>query len=421
MTDAILQEAAKQYKTPFYLFDIDELIQNVERIRKLSGEDINICYAMKANPFLVAALAERVNRIEACSAGEYDICRNQGIKPEKIILSGVLKKKEELERIFRKEMTLPVVTAESKEQFLLISELAQKYERNIRIMLRLTSGNQFGMELSLVEELMIESLENPYLKIAGLHYFSGTQKTDVSFMTQELLYLNGIYKQFKKRYGIELDEMEYGPGIYVEYFQKQKGWEVEAAFQKLRMCVKNMSFQGTLTLELGRSLTATCGYYVTTIQELKQNGNESYAIVDGGIHQMHYDGQIMGMRLPFYRQLPRKSCKGAYSNICGALCTVNDVLAKNMWLNEVHRGDVLVFEKMGAYSITEGIALFLSRELPGILVYRKITGLIQFRPSILTSLFYKPFSEGEISDGRINENIAGVGTGCKLHGGAGSY
>ena len=281
MTDAILQEAAKQYKTPFYLFDIDELIQNVERIRKLSGEDINICYAMKANPFLVAALAERVNRIEACSAGEYDICRNQGIKPEKIILSGVLKKKEELERIFRKEMTLPVVTAESKEQFLLISELAQKYERNIRIMLRLTSGNQFGMELSLVEELMIESLENPYLKIAGLHYFSGTQKTDVSFMTQELLYLNGIYKQFKKRYGIELDEMEYGPGIYVEYFQKQKGWEVEAAFQKLRMCVKNMSFQGTLTLELGRSLTATCGYYVTTIQELKQNGNESYAIVDG--------------------------------------------------------------------------------------------------------------------------------------------
>ena len=421
MTDAILQEAAKQYKTPFYLFDIDELIQNVERIRKLSGEDINICYAMKANPFLVAALAERVNRIEACSAGEYDICRNQGIKPEKIILSGVLKKKEELERIFRKEMTLPVVTAESKEQFLLISELAQKYERNIRIMLRLTSGNQFGMELSLVEELMIESLENPYLKIAGLHYFSGTQKTDVSFMTQELLYLNGIYKQFKKRYGIELDEMEYGPGIYVEYFQKQKGWEVEAAFQKLRMCVKNMSFQGTLTLELGRSLTATCGYYVTTIQELKQNGNESYAIVDGGIHQMQYDGQIMGMRLPFYRQLPRKSCKGAYWNICGALCTVNDVLAKNMWLNEVHRGDVLVFEKMGAYSITEGIALFLSRELPGILVYRKITGLIQFRPSILTSLFYKPFSEGEISDGRINENIAGVGTGCKLHGGAGSY
>ena len=421
MTDAILQEAAKQYKTPFYLFDIDELIQNVERIRKLSGEDINICYAMKANPFLVAALAERVNRIEACSAGEYDICRNQGIKPEKIILSGVLKKKEELERIFRKEMTLPVVTAESKEQFLLISELAQKYERNIRIMLRLTSGHQFGMELSLVEELMIESLENPYLKIAGLHYFSGTQKTDVSFMTQELLYLNGIYKQFKKRYGIELDEMEYGPGIYVEYFQKQKGWEVEAAFQKLRMCVKNMSFQGTLTLELGRSLTATCGYYVTTIQELKQNGNESYAIVDGGIHQMHYDGQIMGMRLPFYRQLPRKSCKGAYWNICGALCTVNDVLAKNMWLNEVHRGDVLVFEKMGAYSITEGIALFLSRELPGILVYRKITGLIQFRPSILTSLFYKPFSEGEISDGRINENIAGVGTGCKLHGGAGSY
>ena len=92
-----------------------------------------------------------------------------------------------------------------------------------------------------------------------------------------------------------------------------------------------------------------------------------------------------------------------------------------MWLNEVQRGDVLVFEKMGAYSITEGMALFLSRELPGILVFRKTAGLIQFRPSLLTSLFYKPFLEGEMTDGRINENIAGVGTGCKLQGGASSY
>ena len=69
MTDTILQEASKQYKTPFYLFDIDELIQNVDRIKELTGEDINICYAMKANPFLVAALADQVNRNEACLGG----------------------------------------------------------------------------------------------------------------------------------------------------------------------------------------------------------------------------------------------------------------------------------------------------------------------------------------------------------------
>jgi len=421
MTDMILQEAAKQYKTPFYLFDIDELIQNVEQIQRLTGESIHICYAMKANPFLVAALADRVNRIEACSVGEYDICRNQGIEPERIILSGVLKKREELEQIFRKEVALPVITAESREQFLLISELTQKYGKNLRILLRLTSGNQFGMELGQVEELIIESLKNPYLKVAGLHYFSGTQKTDVDGMIHELFYLNGIYKEYKSRYGIELEEIEYGPGIFVEYFQKQKKWEVEAAFRKLRMCAENMGFCGTLTLELGRSLTAACGYYVTAIQELKKNGNTAYVIVDGGIHQMHYDGQIMGMKLPFYRQLPRKNRSGSYWNVCGALCTVNDVLAKNMWLNEAQKGDLLIFEKTGAYSVTEGMAMFLSRELPGILLFRNKVGLIQFRPSLLTSLFHKPFLEGEMTDGRIDENITGTGTECGLQEGAGSY
>ena len=34
-------------------------------------------------------------------------------------------------------------------------------------------------------------------------------------------------------------------------------------------------------------------------------------------------------------------------------------------------GDVLVFERVGAYSPMEGISLFLSRDLPKVLLYSK--------------------------------------------------
>jgi diaminopimelate decarboxylase len=40
-------------------------------------------------------------------------------------------------------------------------------------------------------------------------------------------------------------------------------------------------------------------------------------------------------------------------------------------LPELHVGDVLAFEKCGAYSVTEASALFLSRDLPAVYLRRK--------------------------------------------------
>lgn len=41
---------------------------------------------------------------------------------------------------------------------------------------------------------------------------------------------------------------------------------------------------------------------------------------------------------------------------------------KNVPMSEPDTGDVIVFEKAGAYCMTEGISLFLSRDLPEILL-----------------------------------------------------
>ena len=62
-------------------------------------------------------------------------------------------------------------------------------------------------------------------------------------------------------------------------------------------------------------------------------------------------------------------------NLFGSLCTVNDILVKQMPVRNLTVGDVIVFENTGAYSTTEGIALFLSRDLPKILL-RKEDGRI---------------------------------------------
>ena len=59
---------------------------------------------------------------------------------------------------------------------------------------------------------------------------------------------------------------------------------------------------------------------------------------------------------------------------------------------EIYIGDVLVFERTGAYSAMEGMAVFLSREMPEIHMYSEAEGLVLLRARIDTDLFNTPMA-----------------------------
>lgn len=87
---------------------------------------------------------------------------------------------------------------------------------------------------------------------------------------------------------------------------------------------------------------------------------------------MNYFGQMMGMKLPRMQQLHRdgEETPGPERwTVCGSLCTTADVLVRDCPLPGLRIGDILVFERTGAYSMTEGISLFLSRDLPAVYLY----------------------------------------------------
>ena len=81
--EEILIRGAEKYGTPLYIFDTDQAAEQVKSFRKILGEKAGLCYAMKANPFLVKQMAGLTDRIEVCSMGEFYICREMEI-PEEI-------------------------------------------------------------------------------------------------------------------------------------------------------------------------------------------------------------------------------------------------------------------------------------------------------------------------------------------------
>lgn len=386
-------------QTPYYVFDTDEFAKRAAMIRAAldckGGRRIPLCFSIKANPFLLHRLPEGLDHVEVCSPGELEICIALGVKPESIIYSGVMKEKCDIKRAV--SYCAGTLTCESIRHATLISEVvlecipdgaheAGSVETKAQVILRLTSGNQFGMSLEDIEYIISHPDEFKGITVMGIHYYSGTQKS-LRKINKDLEKIKSALTMLKEKYGFEPQLVEYGPGLCVEYFEEDWQEKEKQALDEAAEVLREFAEEYPLGIEMGRFLAASCGKYYTQVKDLKSTGDANYAILDGGIHHLNYFGQRMAMQVP-----PIKVYAGEVSEneeksgveftqspdidytLCGSLCTVADVLVREVKLKKLELGDVLEFGHCGAYSVTEAPALFLSRQLPAIYAYSKEYG-----------------------------------------------
>ncbi len=395
-------EIVKNTGTPAYVFDLDVLRDRLKMIKDTLGEEIGICYAMKANPFVVGDIDEVVDRYEVCSPGEFKICEKAEVPMEKVVLSGVYKEAVDTKRIVAAYKDDILYTAESVNQFHLVNDAAVENDIVVNMILRITTGNQFGIDEVELCEIIADRAKYKGVNIVGIQHFSGTQRKNLKIYKEELNYCDSLIKKLKEDYEFEAEELEFGTGFFFEYFQpKAKKGEAEMSqeeseanarredvilLEEFSKLLSEMEFSGRITLEIGRFIVASCGRYYTSIVDKKHNCDIDFCIVDGGIHQLNYFGQMMAMKKPWYRQL--KSNGEIYmggsdnANVCGSLCTINDNLVKGMPLTNPQLQDILEFKNSGAYSMTETAALFLSRDLPKVFLYEKEKGLKMMRDRV---------------------------------------
>lgn len=392
MDTKMIAHAVQEYGTPSYVFDIDVFQNRIQTIQEVLGPQIQLCYAMKANPFLIQATVDKSVRLEVCSPGEFAICDRNQIPAEQLVLSGVYKEQAEIEKILEKYGAAGIHTIESEHQFEMLASVAEKRGLKLCVLLRLTSGNQFGLDEEVLKTIVKNRADYPGVQILGVQYYSGTQKKKAEILTREIVRLDRLLLELKELYGYEAKELEYGPGLYVPYFVTEGGENNEELFQ-LKEQLMQMQFDGRITLEMGRYMAASCGTYLTKVVDEKENAGVHYAIVDGGIHHLNYFGQTMAMKLPYFKQLNGENFEEKVdggenlTTVCGSLCTVSDVLVKKMPLYGEIMGDVLAFENTGAYSVTEGIYLFLSRAFPKVIFATEENGLELVRDTVQSHCF----------------------------------
>lgn len=380
-------QIAKEYGTPSFLFDCDEVLTRAGQIREIlnsghGNQPIGLCYSIKANPFLVPYLVSAVDFFEVCSPGELSICEHAHIPGEKIIYSGVNKQLSDITEAIR--YGAAILTVESLHQFDLISQAAVHLERHVAVILRISSKSQFGMDLLDIRSLLkAHSKCASYITIQGIHYFAGTQRTKLTHQKEELEELRSIINDLRSESSCELPILEYGPGLSYPYFEGDDFEDTLAPLRELANTLSDVAAWSQLTIEMGRFLASSCGYYLTSVADQKRSFEKNWCILDGGMNHINYYGQMMGLKIPIIYHLPidpvssdasmRTNSDEAKSTdkwaLCGSLCTTNDVLVREYEMYEPKLHDILVFCNLGAYSITEGISLFLSRDMPKVIAY----------------------------------------------------
>lgn len=402
MTDLLLKQLSAQLETPSYIFDEDVFEQRAKLVREKFGSNVNICFSIKANSFLLCR-ADLFDKIEVCSPGELTICEKTKADMSKVIFSGVNKTMPDVERAMLDNVG--TFTAESRMHVNLINNCAQKYGKTVSVLLRLTGGSQFGMDESEILDIIEHREDFGGIKIVGLHYFTGTQKRKAKVIEKELNYVEQFCQTVKQELDFDIKRIEYGTGLAVDYFSSEADSLEEERLCSIAQMIGELGKKYDLTVEMGRFFAAPCGYYLTKVIDIKTNCEVNYAILDGGLNQLKYDGQIQGMQIPQITHL--KNENNEHKNdlqlwtLCGSLCTTADVLARNVELRSLLPDDVLVFHRTGAYSAMEGMAVFLSREMPQIALYSKKNGLRIVREFINADIFNTPYTKLTVSEDKL--------------------
>ena len=346
---------------PCYCFQVEAFYQNIERFRTFLAPGIKVMFSAKANPFLIGAALNKFNGIEICSVGELRRAIKYKADPEKIVYGGICKEMDDLDEMVK--YGLRRFSVESLQQLEMLEETASRHRARVNALLRLSSGNQFGMSVPEYNRC-IAGQDRKYTVISGIHFYPGTMRKAANDIIHDYDKFEEIVRMLDMS---AVQEIFYGAGIAFDYYNRSHDRWVSA--KEVADRLNPLSRRYEVTYEAGRLFAADAGAYITRVVELRKNGGKMYIVINGGRHQFTYHGGVftLGMRVPEISVVRKNQTERKIkADIVGALCTEGDILAKGIELPEVGVGDYIVFHNAGAYCMTEGMALFLSRDIPAI-------------------------------------------------------
>lgn len=370
-----------------YVYDLAGIRNHVHKMLETMPEQTSLFYAIKANPDkrIIEALLPLVKGFEVASIGELLLVREVS-KSVPILFGGPGKKEMELEAAMKEGVAY--LHVESLLELRKLVMLAKEWNRHTQVLLRInlrtntlpqtkiTMGGRpspFGLDEPFIEEALaiLRDEENEHVHFSGFHFHSLSNNLRAELHVDMVhLYLQKV-EQWKRSYGLDVQVINAGGGFGVSYEDTPEfDWQLFTS-----MLAESEALQALkdtqLFFEPGRFIVADYGYYVAEVVDIKQSQDQFFAVLRGGTHHNRLPASwghnhpfcvVPTVRWPY--PFPRPEVDKAKVTIVGELCTPKDRLHTDAELESLRVGDVLVFEKSGAYCWTISHHDFLGHPHP---------------------------------------------------------
>ncbi|OCA84981.1 type III PLP-dependent enzyme [Pseudobacillus wudalianchiensis] len=368
-----------------YLYDLVHLRKHVEQVTGMLPENCRMYYAMKANSEkeILETVYPFIEGFEVASIGE--VKKARAVSPTvPVIFGGPGKTDDELAGGILENVQLFHV--ESMQELKRLAIIAEQLDKKVSVLLRMNlrgpfpsatlhmagRPTQFGIDEAQAEEAIQLALSCPSLQLEGFHFHSISNNLN----HKRHIELINIYfekaKDWSQKYDFPLAYINVGGGIGVNFSDLHQSFHWDGFTDELQRLIVQENMQDvTIIFECGRFLTSSCGYYAVEIIDIKETHSKAFAVIRGGTQhfrlpvswQHNHPFTIIPIekwRYPF----ERKAVGSQEITIVGQLCTPKDVFAKDVMIEELRIGDIIMFLYTGAYSWSISHHDFLSHPHP---------------------------------------------------------
>ena len=348
----------KKNKTPFYLYSEKQLKENyLSFIRSFRKVNPLVCFAAKANTNLtiLKTLKNLGSGADVVSGGELLKAIKAGIKPNKIVFSGVGKTEEELKIAIKKKILL--INVESESEVKLINKIARNSNKKVSIGFRLNpnidagthkkistgkADNKFGISIKNFFNFYKNIHNYKNLKFNALSVHIGSQiLSDIPYRKT----LNIINKVVKKL-NIKIKYLDLGGGFGINYSKNEKKLNFKNYAKAVYNLKKNLGCK--IIFEPGRYLVGNTGVIVSKIQYIKKGLKKNFIILDAGMNDF--------MRPALYEAvheiIPVKKNKKSLNKIVefvGPICESTCKFINYKKYQNISENDYVVIMNTGAY------------------------------------------------------------------------
>ena len=289
-----LKNFLRKNKTPFYIYSENQIIYNFIKFKNIFKKtDPLICFAAKSNSNvqILKVLGKLGAGVDVVSGGELLKALKAGIKPKKIVFSGVGKTEEELKIAIKKNILL--INCESESEALLVNNIAKRFRKHVSIGFRLNPNidakthkkistgkaeNKFGLSIKSFKFFLkrISSLKNVKLNALSVHI--GSQILSETPFKKTL----GVMQKLIMELKLNLNFVDFGGGFGIDYSGKDKTLNLSKYSKLVEKFAKKINCK--IIFEPGRSIIGNTGILISKVQFIKRGNKKSFIILDAGMN-----------------------------------------------------------------------------------------------------------------------------------------